>query len=146
MATLGMVTIKYGNEVLMKVVASCNGMVADKTEEAIKQFIIDSKFDLTKLTSLKVYEIAAENSFGCENCLTILDNEKQFTFDSKNYSLREMVEAFGDHHPDWKREDWITTFNQPRFYSGWKYGTASHIQVIQIKRIKGHRKNEVIHK
>lgn len=139
MSTLGLITIEYENEVLMKIVAGCCGQATDKASHAIRDFIMTHDYNVISLTPATVYKLVMDAGLGCEGCLTIIDNRQLFTCSEdgviNSYSLEQHVEMYGEHE-DWPRKKWIDTFNDPLFNPRWKYGTAYYTRVLRI-----HKKN-----
>lgn len=111
MATQGLVTIKSGNRVLIKVVAGCDGMNARKLANKLKK--------AWPISTREVYKMALENNFGSEQSLVIITDSEAFCEGEpcRDYELDPLY-----------RE----TFEQPKFNPRWKNGTADHIVVVEV--------------
>lgn len=111
MATQGLVTVKSGDEVLMKVVAGSNGCNAKKLANRLK--------GVWPLDALKAYKLAQKVKFGSVDCLTVI-------------TTSEMV--FGGEKVDDENLGplYRTTFQQPEFNPRWENGTVEHMIVINV--------------
>jgi hypothetical protein len=107
MATQGLVTVRSGKRVLMKIVAGDEGYNAQKVADKLRKF--------WPVGANKAYELASKAGFGCEECLVVMtDTEIIFEGDE-------------DIHPRYRK-----TFHQPKFNPRWKYGTADYIVVASV--------------
>ncbi len=109
MATQGIVTIVHDGEVVMKFIVGCDGMNAGKLARALKK-----KGIVPKLA--EAYNLARELDFGSPTSLVIM-GEKRSKFDGCIGRLPRLYRQ---------------TFSQPRFNPRWKYGTASHVKVVEL--------------
>ena len=111
MATQGLVTVKSGDKVLMKVVAGCDGNNAQKLADKLK--------DTWPVDAFKAYQLAQEVGFGDEDCLVAI-------------TISEAVSG-GDKVGDEELGPlYRTTFQQPEFNPRWENGTADHVIVINV--------------
>jgi len=108
MATQGLVTIQKNGEVVMKIVAGCDGMQAGTLASAIR--------GLDRVPGLyEAYDLALKVGFGSKENLVVLEKKASFHQCEEILSRR-----------------YRRTFKQPRFNPRWKYGTADHIQVVNL--------------
>ena len=107
MAIQGLVTVKSGNKVLMKVVAGSDGYNAQKVADVLKK--------MWQVTASKANQIADEIGFGCIECLVVM------TEDDTVYHGDEEL------HPRYRK-----TFQKPDFNPRWARGTADHVVIIDV--------------
>lgn len=107
MATQGLVTVRKGGRVLVKVVAGCEGYNARKLAARLRA--------RWPMTLASVQKAASEVHFGCEDCLVVMG--------------RSSVRFAGD---DDLGPRYRETFDKPRLNPRWKHGTAAHTVVINL--------------
>lgn len=106
MATQGIVSIISKGKTLIKAVAGCDGYNAKE----LAQIIRDNNLGTVEA----IYKAAEHASFGCSQCLVVMDGEKV------------MYNGEGELSDLYKE-----TFNDPRFNPRWENGTAGHIEIIE---------------
>ena len=111
MSTQGLVTVKSGDKVLIKVVAGCDGMNARKLANRLKK--------AWPVSIQEAYKMALETKFGDEACLVVI-TDSEAIFEGEPYEDKELGFLYRE------------TFQQPRFNPRWKLGTADHIVVIDV--------------
>ncbi len=109
MATQGLITVKSGWKVLMKIVAGCDGDNAQKVADQLQKNWPVSVED--------AYKIALEAGFGDVRCLVVItDSELKFEGeDDGEFSVR-----------------YRNTFQRPEFNPRWDLGTADHVVVVDV--------------
>lgn len=110
MATNGIVSIVKNGKTVFKCVAGCNGSTADKTAAALKK--------LANPTIDQVYKVCIDNHFGCKEC-TVVQSEKEHRCDP-DYQKEKLSSLYKD------------KFVDPKFNPRWEYGTASHVEIVNI--------------
>ena len=108
MSTQGLVTVMSGADVLMKVVAGCNGMRVQALADRLK-----ANWPLTAEQAYEEAYVRAE--FGCPSCLAIVTN-------------------FGDHYRGDESLSGLYrgTFQQPAFNPRSDSGAPEYLAVIQV--------------
>ncbi len=106
MSTQGIISIVKDDKVLFKCVAGCNGMTAKETSKEIS--------DLDDLSLESIYEVCAENNFGCDECLVVQNENDHIS----SYSGEELDVLYKE------------KFHDSKFNPRWKYGTAAHTEII----------------
>lgn len=105
MSTNGVVSIVENGQVTVKAICGCNGFNAHVLRDRIEDEGLQSAFE--------VYQAACNHSFGCTNCLVVMD---------KNNSL----------HGDFEiKTTYRETFNDPEFNPRWECGLAEHVAIIE---------------
>lgn len=126
MGTQGLVTVKDGRKVVMKLVCGHDGMTAPQLAKAIKE--------KWPLTAEQAYELAIECGFGCRDCLTVI-TETRICYESD----------------DVISEQYRKTFKKPRFNPRCKSGIIDNYVSVNIAQKKNILRkkcliNGVVHK
>ena len=108
--TQGMVVVIDGGQVVMKVVAGCNGMNAGVLAEAIRSE--------RRIESARVFEMAECSYFGCPGCLVVVTKEAVTMSEGP-------VELSGD------LVRYRETFNDARFNPRWENGSVEYLEIIE---------------
>lgn len=122
MATQGIVSVISRKKVLMKVVAGCDGYNANLlAKKLLEQWPVEPE---------KAYELAKEVRFGCDACRFVITKDKILGLNEVNHELEnfEGDEDFDTSGHNLYREK----FKDPMFNPRWKYGTASHFQIVDV--------------
>ncbi len=106
MATQGLVTVTSDGQVVMKVVAGCNGMLAKSMAQSLA-----AKWPLS---TEEAHSLALRTGFGDATCLVVMTTEDVCSLES-------------DLHPRYHE-----TFQQPDFNPRWEHGTADHTVIIEV--------------
>jgi hypothetical protein len=108
MATQGLVTIRQGGRVVMKLIAGCSGMNAvELAASLIKNKRVPSV--------VEAYNMAITHRFGEQSCLVVMSaTEIEFRGDGELSDL------------------YRKTFDQPGFNPRWAVGTADYTQVVDL--------------
>ena len=109
MATQGLVTIRVGGQVKMKIVAGSNGMKAESLAISIRRLGRVPEID-------EAYTLAVKHKFGTDGCLVVMTRRQV------RYEGEERLNRL-----------YRRTFNDPNFNPRWKFGTADHVKVIDLK-------------
>lgn len=104
----GLVTIRSGGNVVMKIVAGCDGQFAKTVADRLRA--------VWPVNPEQAYKIAEETGFGCNGCLTIVTES--------GIVLRGVAEVL----PPRYRE----TFHQPDFNPRWREGTAEFLEIVDL--------------
>jgi hypothetical protein len=110
MGTQGLVTVKSGEKVLMKVVAGCDGFNAERFASRLKR--------VWPIKAEDVYNMASVYSFGEKSCLVVITD---FEIYHRKPKGSERISPL-----------YRKTFQDPLFNPRWKHGTADHVVVINI--------------
>lgn len=110
MSTQGLVTFVHNGQVVLKVVAGCNGQQA----EAMADFLRVLEPDAIRGLGRVIYGEALRRHFGCRDCLVVLTPTGE-------------ISGFTETLPPRYRQ----TFNQPEFNPRWPQGTAAYVEVIK---------------
>lgn len=113
MATQGIISIVKGNKVMFKCVAGCNGFNAEKTAKTLKK---KGKYNLKS-----IYDACVKNDFGDKDYSLVVQSKKDWMGAGKNNS-------------EGLPKLYTEKFNDPNFNPRWEYGTASHIEIIKLKK------------
>ncbi len=108
MATQGLVTIKSGDKVLMKVVVGCDGCNANALAETLKA--------MWPVTAERVYNEATESGFGCNDCLVVI-TETEVVFKGDDEELSPLYKG---------------TLQNPHFNPRWERGTADYTVIADV--------------
>lgn len=108
MGTQGVVSVTRDGRTIIKVVAGCQGYMAEELAQVIKERRLP-------LGPEQVQRWAQIVGFGCPNCLVVMDEQEALGQDA-------------DELPALYRQ----TFDDPRFNPRWQRGTASHVEVVEI--------------
>lgn len=108
MGTQGIVSVVREDQVIYKVIAGCNGMMAPKLADAIRKH--------TPETLQEVHDLAIESAFGCYACLVSL---------SKEASIYK-----GD---DELNQRFFTTFLNPKYNPRWERGSADYVKIVELQ-------------
>ncbi|RLC38914.1 hypothetical protein DRH27_01140 [Candidatus Falkowbacteria bacterium] len=107
MVNQGLVTVKSGINVMMKVVSGCDGHNAQKLAEKLKK--------TWPLEAEEVSRIAYKVGFGCEKCIIVFtETETIFSGDDEIFL-------------GYKKE-----FQNPNFNPRSARGTADHVVIIDV--------------
>lgn len=107
MATQGLITVKSGDTVLMKVVVGCDGYNAQKVADGLKT--------AWPVSEEQAHQIAEEMNFGCIRCLVVMTEAKTiFNGDEKLHSRYQEKFPVPDFNPRWKR------------------GSADHVVIVEV--------------
>lgn len=107
MATQGIVTVRKGGRVIVKVIAGCDGYNARKLARRLRR--------MTSFTAEEVYDTARAAGFG-SNCCRVVMTPHATRF-----------EGGGRLHPRYRK-----TFTRAHFNPRWKHGTADHVVVVDV--------------
>ncbi len=107
MATQGLITVRSGGQVVMKVVTGSDGYNAQILSDLIKA--------RWPLSPEDAYQLALSAGFGSSASLVVLTEDS------------ECHQCDDDLSPLYR-----DTFYQPRFNPRWRNGTADHIIVIDV--------------
>jgi hypothetical protein len=108
MATNGLVTIRSGGKVVMKVVAGCNGNFAAEVAKRLSA--------AWPVSAEKACEIARAAGFGCSGCL-IVQTESDILLDGRREYLPPI---YGE------------TFQKAEFNPRWYNGTAEFGEIVDL--------------
>lgn len=105
--TQGMITVKKGNKVLMKIIIGCNGMkVKTVAEEMRKNWPLSAK---------GAYDLAVRNGLDdTESLVVVTESEIHY-------------EGSDDISPLYR-----TTFQQPKFNPRWECGIVECLEIIEL--------------
>ncbi|MSU75067.1 MAG: hypothetical protein EXS55_00930 [Candidatus Magasanikbacteria bacterium] len=109
MATQGLVTVRKGGEVVMKIVAGMDGMKANQVANAVAKLGRAPTVD-------EAWRLAIKRGFGHAATLVVM--------------TATQVRQGGDNGRLDRR--YRRTFHRPEFNPGWKHGTADHIKVVDF--------------
>ncbi len=115
MATQGLVTLKRGEVVLMKIVVGDNGMKAGVLAKAIQMLMANTG---SLPSSKEAYQMAERTHFGCPACLVVVTESDMTCLFTQ------------DPGPLYR-----STFTQPRFNPRWESGLCEHVRVIDTTRL-----------
>lgn len=104
----GLVTIRSEGKVVMKVVAGCDGQLAKKIADELRA--------AWPMNADRAYEIARENGFGCDGCLTVV-TESGIVLCGETWVL-----------PTIYRE----TFQRADFNPRWRDGTVDFLEIVDL--------------
>lgn len=108
MATQGTIAVIKNGQVVMKIVAGCDGYNAKATAETVGKS--------WPLNPRQAMAIAGEKGFGCPSCLVVITDTDLHT-DSE----------------DEPNELYRKTFKDPHFNPRWKYGTADYTEIAEVQ-------------
>ena len=114
MATQGLLTIKEGRKVKVKIIAGCDGYNIEKIADII------TKKHMSDIN--RIYDICLSNHFGCDACLVVMNAT---TLKGFNVLQRKTSITDEDYDRYWK------TFYRPRFNPRWENGTADYVKIIK---------------
>jgi hypothetical protein len=125
--TQGIVSIRKDSQMLFKIITGHDGMNARKVTSRVRA--LDH---IPTVDELKA--ICAEESFGCADCLVILENDpghwnKPIAHCSKDIDW-DVVEGADKYNDDLKR--YYDTFHVAQFNPRWRYGTADYVEVMDL--------------
>ncbi len=106
--TQGLITIRSGGKVVMKIVAGCDGNNAQKVADQLR--------DSWPVSIENAYKIALNNGLGDKDCLVIITDSDIKYEGGKN-----------EIHSRYRE-----TFQQPEFNPRWDHGTADFIIVVDV--------------
>jgi hypothetical protein len=106
MATQGIVSLIVGGKVQVKAVAGCNGFKCRQLCLAIEADNLS--------TPEEIYDAAKEVSFGCPDCLVVMDAE------------REIFEGEDELGGLYRK-----TFDDPVFNPRWAHGMAAYAEYVE---------------
>ena len=106
--TQGLITITEDGNVIMKIVAGSNGMIAEKVAKSLVKIYKRAKLS-------EVYEMVLDIGFGSQNDLVVINENEQF---SKS--------------PDVISPLYRKTFTQPEFNPRWECGLADYVKVVHV--------------
>jgi hypothetical protein len=112
--TQGLVTVKSGQKVLMKVVAGSDGNNAKKLADWLRDFWPKSP--------KQVYKKALKLEFGCDSCLVVITDSQVF-FEGKCCDSN----SFDADNPLYRK-----TFQQPEFNPRWENGIAEYLEIVEV--------------
>jgi len=107
MATQGLVTVQHSGQVIMKIVAGCDGMIARKLANFLRTH--------WPLDIDEVYEMASAMGFGSPSCLIVMTAD-----DFRGGDIDELPELYR------------STFNRPDFNPRWAHGTADYFEIVDV--------------
>lgn len=110
MATQGIVSVvDKDNKTLYKVITGCNGYNAKMLAKSIEM--------LAKISVSEILRVAHESSYGCKDCLFVMDKDNTYTYHGQQV-----------HMPQYRQH-----FDDPKFNPRWERGTADHVILITAK-------------
>jgi len=121
MATQGIVSVRVDGVMQYKIVVGCDGMRA----QALSSEILFRHQQTGNIPTLgELIEMCVDHKFGCWSCRTIL---KHNPTDWNHPTLHGPELGEG---PDAER--YFDTFHVAEFNPRWKYGTADHVEVVNL--------------
>ncbi len=109
MSTQGLVTVRSEGRVVMKIVAGCNGQLAN---------LVAARFKVAwPVNAEEAFKIARATGFGCDNCL-IVATDSGIVLGGKEEPL-----------PPIYRE----TFQKPDFNPRWRQGTVDFFELVDLE-------------
>jgi hypothetical protein len=117
--TNGIVSIRKDGQMLYKVVVGHDGQNASKVASRVRS--------LARIPTVEeLATICAEEDFGCNDCLIILEN------DPENWNRPKILKGkevdWDDDNPEYQR--YYDTFHVAEFNPRWKFGIAPYVEVI----------------
>ena len=125
--TQGIVSIRKDGTMLYKIIVGHDGMNAPKVASRIR-----SLDHLPNVEELKT--ICANEDFGCPECLIILECDEHHWNAPIFHCGREI--AWEENSEDYGR--YRDTFHVAQFNPRWKYGTADHVEVVDLRSETAH--------
>ena len=119
--TNGIVSIRKDGQMLYKIVVGHDGMNAPKVAERIRNLACIPTVD-------ELRTICSEEDFGCLDCLIILEHDPDNWNKPKLHAGKDV--DWDDDNPEYQR--YFDTFHVAQFNPRWKYGTAPHVEVIDL--------------
>lgn len=107
MATQGIISVISENEVVMKVIAGCDGYLSPTAAKAIKAE--------WPVTPERAYDPCLQTGLGCDDCLVVMD---------KTTIISKFDEDVGPLYRE--------TFSDPNFNPRWKNGGADNFEIVKV--------------
>jgi len=118
--TQGLITIMFGDNVLMKIVVGCNGY---KVKELAKLVKANWPVDVEG-----AYQLAEQVGFGCQSCRMIITASGIFGVSEESGKLENLEESEEFTGAKLYRD----TFQQSKFNPRWAYGIADRLQIVKV--------------
>lgn len=124
--TNGIIAIKRGGKVIIKIVVGCEGYNAPKVAEAIRQHFYKGG----NLKCENVEQIVIDNDMGCEDCLVIIWGGKSIGINLWQNGARVKPDDDNWNKVDYER--YVDTFQLPKFNPRWKQGTCGFVEIVEF--------------
>lgn len=119
--TNGIVSIRKNGVMLYKAIVGHDGQNAPRVEQRVR--------NLAHIPTVEeLATICAEEDFGCNDCLIILENGPHNYYKPKILKGKEV--DWDEDNPDYQR--YYDTFYVAEFNPRWEYGTAPYVEVIEL--------------
>lgn len=115
MGTQGVVSIRQGGEMAMKLVCDCNGMAARTLADAIRSLGQVPVF-------LEAPRMAQDAHYGCSGCLVVV-TPIMVVVDTDAFKDYDALDGF-------KR--YLETFDDPNFNPRWASGIAAYVEIVDF--------------
>ena len=119
--TNGIVSIRKNGVMLYKAIVGHDGQNAPRVEQRVRS--------LAHIPTVEeLATICAEEDFGCNDCLIILENDPDNYHQPKKLMGKDV--DWDEENPEYQR--YYDTFHVAEFNPRWRYGTAPYVQVIEL--------------
>jgi hypothetical protein len=119
MGTQAVVSVRQDDNVVMKLVAGCNGVQTRTLADAIRR--------LGRVpTFLEASVIARDAHYGCDACFVVVTPGMVFI---SNVDAYERPEEYDNPNGF---ESYFRTLNDPNWNPRWANGTATHVEIVDF--------------